>query len=120
MDGRWGGEGTKSQLQSVLTDFFLPQISEAMDGLMKQGLRSFSQRKGGEQINIPSISLKLLHSISKLDFPTQRLRTNFIKRHVRFLFYWDLATSINFFSKHASEDMHFSRSHMLFGCLMTV
>ncbi|KAF3322467.1 hypothetical protein FCM35_KLT13608 [Carex littledalei] len=61
------------------------EISEAMDGLMKQGLRSFSQRKGDAQINVPSISLELLRSISKLDIRTQRLRSNFIKRHANIL-----------------------------------
>ncbi|KAJ1702222.1 hypothetical protein LUZ63_002001 [Rhynchospora breviuscula] len=89
-EGKKEGPGPPSEPEICYPDILnliraQMEISEAMDELMKQGLRSFSQRKGDEQISIPFISLELLHSISKLDFQTERSRTHFIKRQANIL-----------------------------------
>ncbi|KAJ3680132.1 hypothetical protein LUZ60_016410 [Juncus effusus] len=70
-----------------ILDLFRAQmeISEAMDEVIKQGLRSFLQKRTNQQIDIPFISIVLLNSISKLNFPTERSRVQFTRRHANIL-----------------------------------
>jgi hypothetical protein len=45
-----------------------------MDILTKRALRHISLKTVKETLDVPRISLQLLSSVGKLDFPTERLR----------------------------------------------
>lgn len=51
-----------------------------MDALTKRALRDISLKTTKETLDVPRISLQLLSSVSKLDFPTERLRGQWQKR----------------------------------------
>lgn len=61
----------------------LLQISESMDALTKRALRHINLKMVKGQLDVPRISLQLLSSVGKLDFPTERLRVQWQKRQVR-------------------------------------
>ena len=51
-----------------------------MDILTKRALRHISLKTVKETLDVPRISLQLLSSVGKLDFPTERLRGQCQKR----------------------------------------
>ena len=51
-----------------------------MDALTKRALRHISLKTAKETLDVPRISLQLLSSVGKLDFPTERLRRQWQKR----------------------------------------
>ncbi|KAJ1272463.1 hypothetical protein BS78_06G203400 [Paspalum vaginatum] len=61
------------------------EISETMDTLTKRALRHISSKMTKGQVDVPCISLQLLSSVGKLDFPTERLRVQWQKRQVNVL-----------------------------------
>ncbi|KAL5675226.1 hypothetical protein ACJX0J_011357, partial [Zea mays] len=61
------------------------EISESMDILTKRALRHISLKTVKETLDVPRISLQLLSSVGKLDFPTERLRGQWQKRQANVL-----------------------------------
>ncbi|CAD6259949.1 unnamed protein product [Miscanthus lutarioriparius] len=61
------------------------EISESMDALTKRALRHISLKTAKETLDVPRISLQLLSSVGKLDFPTERLRGQWQKRQANVL-----------------------------------
>ncbi|KAG0527059.1 hypothetical protein BDA96_06G199600 [Sorghum bicolor] len=61
------------------------EISESMDALTKRALRHISLKTVKETLDVPRISLQLLSSVAKLDFPTERLRGQWQKRQANVL-----------------------------------
>ena len=51
-----------------------------MDALTKRALRCINLKMVNGQLDVPRISLQLLSSVGKLDFPTERLRVQWQKR----------------------------------------
>ena len=51
-----------------------------MDTLTKRALRHINLKMVKGQLDVPRISLQLLSSVGKLDFPTERLRVQWQKR----------------------------------------
>lgn len=51
-----------------------------MDALTKRALRHINLKMVKGQLDVPRISLQLLSSVGKLDFPTERLRVQWQKR----------------------------------------
>jgi hypothetical protein len=56
------------------------QISESMDILAKRALRHIGSKMVQGQLDVPCISLQLLSSVGKYDFPTERLRVQWQRR----------------------------------------
>ncbi|KAM7494210.1 hypothetical protein LguiB_028819 [Lonicera macranthoides] len=69
------------------------QISEAMDACVRQRLKQFASGKACGQIEVPQISLALLNSILKSDFPSEKSYTQFKNRQVSIL--EELFSSVN-------------------------
>ncbi|TKW06023.1 hypothetical protein SEVIR_7G215100v4 [Setaria viridis] len=61
------------------------EISESMDALTKRALRHINLKMLKGQLDVPRISLQLLSSVGKLDFPTERLRVQWQKRQATVL-----------------------------------
>ncbi|KAL6882609.1 hypothetical protein ACP4OV_011299 [Aristida adscensionis] len=61
------------------------EISESMDILTKRALRLISLKTVQGQLDVPRISLKLLSSVAKLDFSTERLRLQWQRRQANVL-----------------------------------
>jgi len=61
------------------------EISESMDALTKRALRCINLKMVNGQLDVPRISLQLLSSVGKLDFPTERLRVQWQKRQANVL-----------------------------------
>ncbi|PUZ48508.1 hypothetical protein GQ55_7G250000 [Panicum hallii var. hallii] len=61
------------------------EISESMDALTKRALRHINLKMVKGQLDVPCISLQLLSSVGKLDFPTERLRVQWQKRQANVL-----------------------------------
>jgi hypothetical protein len=51
-----------------------------MDTLTKWALRHIRLKMAQGQLDVPCISLQLLSSVGKLDFPTERLRVQWQRR----------------------------------------
>uniref|UniRef100_A0A0E0KU32 MHD2 domain-containing protein n=1 Tax=Oryza punctata TaxID=4537 RepID=A0A0E0KU32_ORYPU len=62
----------------------LIRISESMDTLTRRALRHMSLRVVQGQLDVPCISLQLLSSVGKSDFPTERLRANVLEELLLF------------------------------------
>ncbi|XP_039819983.1 protein unc-13 homolog isoform X4 [Panicum virgatum] len=56
------------------------EISESMDALTKRALRHINLKMVKGQLDVPRISLQLLSSVGKLDFPTERLCVQWQKK----------------------------------------
>ncbi|KAF2935411.1 protein unc-13 homolog isoform X1 [Oryza sativa Japonica Group] len=61
------------------------EISESMDTLTRRALRHISLRIVQGQLDVPCISLQLLSSVGKSDFPTERLRVQWQRRQANVL-----------------------------------
>ncbi|XP_062226467.1 protein unc-13 homolog [Phragmites australis] len=61
------------------------EISESMDTLTKRALRLTSLTMEHGHLDVPRISLQLLNSVGKLDFPTERLRVQWHRRQANVL-----------------------------------
>ncbi|XP_024311465.1 uncharacterized protein LOC100837541 isoform X2 [Brachypodium distachyon] len=61
------------------------EVSESMDTLSKRALRQSSLKMVQGQLDVPSISLQLLSSVGKFDFPTERLRVQWQRRQANVL-----------------------------------
>ncbi|KAL6652209.1 hypothetical protein ACP70R_011134 [Stipagrostis hirtigluma subsp. patula] len=61
------------------------EISESMDTLTKRALRLVSLKMVQGQLDVPRISLQLLGSVAKHDFPTERLRLQWQRRQANVL-----------------------------------
>ncbi|CAN6268943.1 unnamed protein product [Urochloa humidicola] len=61
------------------------EISESMGALTKRALRHINLKMVKGQLDVPRISLQLLSSVGKLDFPTERLRVQWQKRQANVL-----------------------------------
>ncbi|KAK3143954.1 hypothetical protein QOZ80_4AG0307060 [Eleusine coracana subsp. coracana] len=61
------------------------EISESMDTLTKRALRVISLKTAQGRFDVPCISLQLLSSVGKLDFPTERLRVQWQRRQANVL-----------------------------------
>lgn len=72
------------------------QISESMDILAKRALRHIGSKTVQGQLDVPCISLQLLSSVGKSDFPTERLRVQWQKRQASNLYFF-LSTASRLF-----------------------
>ncbi|KAM0838590.1 hypothetical protein ACQ4PT_060878 [Festuca glaucescens] len=61
------------------------EISESMDILAKRALRHIGSKMVQGQLDVPCISLQLLSSVGKFDFPTERLRVQWQRRQANVL-----------------------------------
>uniref|UniRef100_A0ACD5UDQ9 Uncharacterized protein n=1 Tax=Avena sativa TaxID=4498 RepID=A0ACD5UDQ9_AVESA len=61
------------------------EISESMDILAKRALRHIGSKMVQGQLDVPCISLQLLSSVDKFDFPTERLRVQWQRRQANVL-----------------------------------
>ncbi|PKA46536.1 hypothetical protein AXF42_Ash012669 [Apostasia shenzhenica] len=61
------------------------EISEAMDSLIKKGLRNFSLGSMPDRVDVPRISLVLLGNLSRSDFPSERFYAQWHRRQADIL-----------------------------------
>ncbi|KAL5214203.1 hypothetical protein ABZP36_003355 [Zizania latifolia] len=61
------------------------EISESMNTLTRRALRPISLKMAQGQLDVPRISLQLLSSVGKSDFPTERLRMQWQRRQANVL-----------------------------------
>ncbi|KAI0520525.1 hypothetical protein KFK09_008001 [Dendrobium nobile] len=76
-------DDTRSDLMDTIRGQL--EISEAMDAWTKKGLLNFCLRSMPNRADVPQISLELLGSLSRSDFPTERFYTQWQRRQVDML-----------------------------------
>lgn len=84
------GSNSSPQLENYYTHLLdlirvQMEISESMDALTKRALRLISLKMVQGQLDVPCISLQLLSSVGKFDFPTERLRVQWQRRQANVL-----------------------------------